>query len=302
MNLYSKYNKSLNIKDDGVLKIGHMMWNPDHYPKSAKMIKEWTAHDIHDLMTTSFDKYNFTWIELDVQLFPKWNWIVGNDVIITHDVLKWKDVDDNVREYFEKNNFRSLLDNYIEKWYFRDKTMFIELKEGVWMSEKYKQELREKTAKVLEDTLNKHNLSSEDEDLFKSHIGFLSFWLDNLDNMQELIKEKDSYTYHFIASTDKWIWHVVHQIPAFSYIRCINDKFIEKLKSSDWLDWIWLDPIWIKNTWEFMKKFDNRVGGDPMKFYVSTYKLPQDKFLERIKKENVSDENIWWMIFDVKEA
>lgn len=285
------------LADSRFYLIGHRMGDHRHYPTNANRPK-WLGgyKSTRELMDRAFQTYGLNGIELDVRLGGDGN------VYVVHDKIK-KNLPDLSWDYLRENSWEKLIRHFIEKEYYIENRIFIELKLSPKLFHRKKQsflpDVVSQSEKQLIDTLFMelgHILSEypDTREEIQRSIGFISFSLAALH--YAYVTSLASHEYFLITTTDQFMKKSVSR--ALFYIP-LTPSEKARIQYAEWLTGIWFDPAYIDKPVETFLGI-NSLRRNPLKFYISTYGMKFPKLLQKFQSSRAMEFPVSGVIFDLE--
>ncbi|MCC5815296.1 MAG: hypothetical protein JJT78_11105 [Leptospira sp.] len=277
--------------------IGHRIGDHLNYPTNVNKEKYIDRYsNTATLMDRAFLNHGLNGIELDVRL--------GADgvVYVVHDKIK-KSLKPKSVAYLEENSLEKFINHFIEKDYFVENKIYIEIKLSPKIFHIHKQsflpDVVSQSEKKLIDslflTLERvlSNYPNTREEIQKS-IGFISFSLAALHYAYAV--SRVNHDLFLITTTDQFMKRSLSR--AMFYVPLSPDEKA-RIQYSEWLTGVWFDPIYIDNPVETFLSI-NELRRNPLKFYISTYGMKFPKLLKKFQSPRASEFPVSGMIFDLE--
>ena len=256
---------------------GHRLASVEHYPKDFNDSERWKCYrDLGELLYEGYKILGCDSLELDLQLVPTLKTGQSDLILsITHDPPERLKMD-GVMDYVERNRFSKVFSEYVEKEYWREHKLDLELKlkdDDFVDNETVAEILTSKCDEEEElligltlDTIDEVLADHPERDAIYSSVRFVSFSLEAL--KYTYMQAGDAYTYYFIATTNtplrKLVVSVFGKTP-------LGREMIKKLKyKTPWLTGMWFDPRFIDDPIRTINEIQ-AARSSPLELMAATY-------------------------------
>ena len=258
------------------------------------------AKDINDLMDLSFSDSTVNSIEIDIQAAPEDHFLCtsteGDCLFILHDnQKKWKCVDSPEQassQYLMRNTLRSSLAHFIEKGYYKDKHLYIELKSvrGCMKPDCTKDKCTATAKRVaLEISDELEQLKTLRASNSKNCISIISFSASSLQTMYDSLPAhlRDEVDYVLIAGIQRFglVW-IAGQLKGV--VPIFNDDLRKFAATTKWLDRVWFSVRGLKDFNSILKELNTLraqkcPGCDSLEYSMATYEVKPEEFHEKME-------------------